>query len=101
MSESDFSEVERNAYNAAFYALGLRWYWDIDTYATLQQIPAAPERVRFYLETQQPQLLTAYDVDFLVNAIETKKAHCLETMKPTSPLPYFNWAETSAGELGA
>jgi hypothetical protein len=100
MSESDFSEVERNAYNAAFYALGLRWYWDIDTYGALQQMPQA-ERLRFYLETQQPQLLTAYDVDFLVHAIEERKAHCLETTTSTSRSPPFNWAEACAGDLGA
>ena len=36
--------------------------------------------VKAYLEKYQPHLLAAYDVDFLVNAIETKKAHCRETM---------------------
>ena len=29
------NDVERNAYNAAFYELGLRWHWDSDTYDQL------------------------------------------------------------------
>ncbi|MDB5764166.1 MAG: hypothetical protein JWQ21_3161, partial [Herminiimonas sp.] len=25
-------DIDLNAYNAAFYELGLRWHWDADTY---------------------------------------------------------------------
>ena len=60
---SDAEEVERNAYNAAFHALGLRWYWDADTYSELQSIADARERVRMYLRTRQTHLLAAYDAD--------------------------------------
>ena len=28
-------EIERNAYNAAFYELGFRWHWDSHTYYEL------------------------------------------------------------------
>jgi len=66
--------AERNAYNAAFYELGLRWHWDSETYRELQSTACEKERIRRYVKTHQPHLLTAYDVDFLVNAIETTKA---------------------------
>jgi hypothetical protein len=33
---ADPAEIDRNAYNAAFYELGLRWHWDIDTYNELR-----------------------------------------------------------------
>ena len=36
-------EMERNAYNAAFYELGFRWHWDRDTYSRLVRISATPE----------------------------------------------------------
>ena len=29
------ADIERSAYNAAFYELGLRWYWDDATYERL------------------------------------------------------------------
>ena len=58
-------EIERNAYNAAFYELGFRWYWDSDTYQELSaRSEHAAERLRHYLETRQAHLLTAYDAEF-------------------------------------
>lgn len=101
--ETDAEEIERNAYNAAFHALGLRWYWDADTYNELQSIGDARERVRIYLRTRQTHLLAAYDADFLINAIEAKKADCrqAEDCSGARASRYFNWAEARAGEVGA
>ena len=71
-------ESHRQAYNAAFEELGLNWHWDPVTYACL---PAAGrEGLRAYLEKEQSHLLRAYEVDFLVNAIETAKARCHQVM---------------------
>jgi hypothetical protein len=97
------AELERNAYNAAFYELGFRWHWDGDTFATLQAFTKSCDRIRNYLESQHPHLLRAYDADFLANAIETKKDQCRKLMMNSSAVrsTYFNWAETRAAELGA
>ena len=86
---------ELNAYNAAFYALGLRWHWDADTFAALQAFADPIERIRRYLETQHPHLLKAYDPEFLASAIETRKTHPANAANG-----YFNWAEARAAELG-
>jgi len=67
-------EAQRHAYNAAFEELGLGWYWDADTYATVAD--QGSEGVRGYLEAKHPHLLRAYDADFLVKAIEAAKARC-------------------------
>lgn len=95
-------DTERNAYNAAFYALGLRFHWDRDTYLALLATPESRDRVRVYLQTQQPHLLRAYDVDFLVDAIESKTAECLQTRSAShAGRPCrFNWAEANTGQLG-
>ena len=77
-------EVERNGYNLAFGELGLEWYWDAKSYAELQTIPEdglkKGERVRSYLQTHQPHLLRAYDVEFLVNAIEIVRTQCAKSV---------------------
>jgi hypothetical protein len=97
-------EMDRNAYNAAFNELGLRWYWDSGTYAGLLRHGVdAAERVRHYLETRQPHLLKAYDSAFLVTVIQQKKAeHRRRACTPEAATPgYFDWAETLGRELGA
>ena len=88
-------ESERNAYNAAFYDLGLRWHWDGDTFASLLAFPDPCDRIRRYLETQHPHLLKAYDPEFLASAIETRKTGCENAANG-----YFDWSEARAAELG-
>ena len=99
----DVNEFERNAYNAAFYELGLRWHWDGRTYRQLlQETPVAADRIRNYVTRQHPHLLRAYDADFLVAAIEAKKANYLKSATPSgSTSRYFNWADSLGAELGA
>ena len=70
----DASEIERNAYNVAFCELGLDWYWDAPTYAQLRAAAQQRCHVKSYLEAHRPHLLRAYDADFLVQAIEAKRA---------------------------
>lgn len=99
---ADAAEAERNAYNAAFYELGLRWYWDIDTYLQLEKVAAGRERIAHYLKQHQAHLLRAYDTDFLIDAIEAKKLQCRRDVTSCAgSSAYFNWAATCAGELGA
>ena len=73
-------EIERNAYNVAFCELGLEWYWDAQTYADLRAACEQKCHVRSYLEAHQPHLLRAYDAEFLVNAIESKRAQLIRAM---------------------
>lgn len=80
---SDFCIIDfaqRDAYNAAFAELGLRWRWGNETLAQLQSIGSESDRVRRYLDLHQAHLLTAYDADFLVNAILEAKARYLVSM---------------------
>ena len=90
-------EQERNAYNAAFYELGLRFYWDSDTFAALQATPDPHQRLCRYIETQQPHLLRAYDVEFLARTIESHEA---DLVKHADRLT-FDWAEARAAEVGS
>lgn len=73
--------IHRDAFNAAFRELGLNWRWGNETYRTLRNRGAEREGVRAYVETHQPHLLTAYEPEFLVNAILTAKAKWYEAMR--------------------
>ena len=74
------NDVHRNAYNAAFYELGLGWHWDAATYDQLQPLACKAERIRTYLQSHQSHLLNAYEPGFLAEAIETTKSRCLALM---------------------
>jgi hypothetical protein len=95
-------DIDLNAYNAAFYELGLRWHWDVDTYRDLQLGAGSKEPVRAYLETRQPHLLKAYDADFLADAIEATKARCRAAMTAygTGTAPRVDWAAIQCVEVG-
>jgi hypothetical protein len=97
-------EAERNSLNAAFYELGFRWHWDIDTYnALMVQRSSTAERIRHYLETWQPHLLKAYDAEFLVELIQEKKARLgsQRVLTGTAARRHFDWSESLGAELGA
>jgi hypothetical protein len=67
-------DPERSAYNAAFYELGLGWYWCPETFESLQAWGDPRERIRHYMAQQHPHLLRAYDAEFLASAIESRLA---------------------------
>jgi len=68
-------EAHRHATNAAFHELDLQWYWDAATFARVQ--PYGRAGLRDWVRQERPHLLRAYDLDFLVDAIEQVRARCL------------------------
>lgn len=96
------NDVHRNAYNAAFYELGLRWHWDDIIYENLLSKENEQRRLRAYLETHQSHLLRAYDADFLIVAIETAKARCYDKMtaKGCHSGAYIDWAQLQQAQIG-
>jgi hypothetical protein len=95
-------EIHLNAYNAAFYELGLRWYWDADTYEDLKRHATEQDRLCIYLQTRQPHLLKAYDAAFLIEAIQAAKTRCYDTMKAGGGkmVPRVDWAAIQTIEIG-
>lgn len=96
-SRSLHDEIECDAYNAAFYELGLKWHWDPATYRQLRgNERLCHERLRQFMENAQPHLLKVYDAEFLANAIESRKSHYTGTNALQC-----NWAALQAGQIGA
>lgn len=98
----DAAAVHRNAYNAAFFELGLRWHWDSEIYPAVLSQADERHRLRQYMVTHQPHLLTAYDADFLVDAIQATKARCYSRMSSAGckGKAHTNWAALQYGEVG-
>lgn len=101
-ASADSSEIDRGAFNAAFYELGLRWHWDAPTYAALAGEPCERSRVRRYIEGEQSHLLRAYDADFLTDAILVAKERRRSALAGRFPqqIASFNWADARWGETG-
>lgn len=99
---ADATDIERGAFNAAFYELGLRWHWDHDTYKALSADPCERARLSGYLEREQSHLLRAYDAEFLTDAILVAKERCQRALANGSAvaIPHFNWADPRWGEVG-
>lgn len=90
------ADAAHDAYNAVFYELGLRWHWDAATYAALVRHSDDPqERIRHYLRTRQPHLLTAYDDKALAAEIHERVLR----QKPCSHRR-FDWAQAAACDVG-
>ena len=64
----------REALNAAFWDLGLRFHWDSATWAVLAHIDGLPAQIAYYLEHWQPHLLAAYDPAFVANLVQDRLA---------------------------
>jgi hypothetical protein len=96
------AELDRSAYNAAFYELGLRWHWDGETWRALAAESCERTRVRRYLEGAQAHLLRAYDANFLTDAILAAKQRLQRALAHCEPesLSAFNWADTRWSEVG-
>jgi hypothetical protein len=95
-------DVERSAYNAAFYELGLGWHWCAETFESLAARGDTCERIRHYVEQQHPHLLRAYDADFLASAIESRVAELRRGGSGRTPAPscHGSVVETKVAQTG-
>ena len=64
----------REALNAAFWDLGLRFQWDAATWGVLVQMEGLEAQIAYYLEHWQPHLLAVYDPAFLAKLVESRVA---------------------------
>jgi hypothetical protein len=100
---ADAAELERGAFNAAFYELGLHVYWDKGAYQAAMAADASEhDCVRGYLEREQPHLLRAYDADFLTDAVIRAKQRCQQSLAASGPstFPEVDWTERQWQEAG-
>ncbi|MES2258273.1 MAG: hypothetical protein V4724_07125 [Pseudomonadota bacterium] len=99
---ADPAGLQREAYNAAFYELGLRWHWDGVAYDSELEDSEQRVRLRRYLEARQPHLLKAYDADFLVEVIQATMTRYLDSATELGVTSgrRTNWAAFQHGDVG-
>ena len=103
IEETESEARERDAFNAAFRELGLRWYWDAATFRVLASIADDGERIRTYLETREAHLLKAYDAAFLVEAVRSAKGRATqgpEIAVESSTRRYADCADFATAQTG-
>ncbi|WEY41061.1 hypothetical protein [Paraburkholderia sp. SUR17] len=75
-------DAHLDAYNAAFSDLGLRFRWDHDTLAALNEFSSELARITAYIERFHAHLHRAYDADFLAQLILSKKSEYFREISP-------------------
>lgn len=98
--ENEADALERDAFNAAFRELGLRWHWDAPTFQALKSIGDDGERIRAYMESHCPHLLKAYDAAFLNNAVQAVKSERLDTYAGQRSRAYAECADFALAQTG-
>ncbi|MEA3413318.1 MAG: HAD family hydrolase [Pseudomonadota bacterium] len=75
--DGTLAETERDghrvAFNEAFQALGLDWYWDVATYGRLLAVTGGKERIQHYIEVYGPGMPSVPDRSALVREIHVLK----------------------------
>lgn len=94
--------IHCDAFNAAFYELGLRWHWDMPTYRRLQpDADGMKDRIRDYLEREHTHILKAYNAEFLIDAILEQKTRNASRLSCGSAVPLnVNWAAFHDAQIG-
>ncbi len=96
------ADAHRNAYNAAFYELGLSCHWDGAAYPEVLCEDGERSCLQQYLEGHHAHLLKAYDAAFLIDAIQAAKARCYDaiTAEGATAGGFINWAEIQQSQVG-
>lgn len=65
----------RIAFNKAFAEADLDWHWDIALYGELLAVTGGKERMRFFLEKHNPQLLEEAGIEEKIAELHRRKTH--------------------------
>lgn len=73
---ADTEEIHRQAFNASFADNGLDWEWSRDLYRELLAVTGGKERIRYFLEREQPEFeLPPNDVEWIAG-LHARKTEC-------------------------
>jgi len=70
---ADTEEVHRQAFNEAFKAAGLDWVWSPERYHELLSVTGGKERIRYYMQQEQPGVELPPDTDAFIAGLHAGK----------------------------
>lgn len=73
---ADTEEIHRKAFNAAFAAAGLEWFWDTQLYGQLLAVTGGKERIRYYLDHFRNAATGAAVSDDFIAVLHRAKTAC-------------------------
>lgn len=97
---ADTEEMHRRAFNAAFAACGLGWWWSRRTYRDLLRIAGGRQRMRAYALRKDPATAARADVDELLGAVHRDKTRRYDRLLRVQPLPLRPGVERLLDEAG-
>jgi len=77
----------RVAFNLAFREAGLDWSWDVPTYDRLLRVFGGKERLRYYIESSQPDFEAPVSVDAFVRGLHARKTHYYKELLKSGAIP--------------
>ena len=87
---AETSDLQRQAFNAAFVAAGLDWNWDAPTYRDLLKINGGQNRIRAYRDAvsggSHPNPLRNGVTDLQIAALHQSKTKYYLTLLENTPL---------------
>lgn len=98
---ADTEEAHRRAFNAAFAASGLGWWWSRRTYRDLLRIAGGRQRMRAYAVHKDPAIAARDDLDELLGALHADKTRRYDRLLRVQPLPLRPGIERLLDEAGA
>jgi HAD superfamily hydrolase (TIGR01509 family) len=73
---ADTEDGHRKSFNKAFAECGLDWNWDVALYDKLLKVTGGKERIKYFVETFQPNFIKPDDYEgFVKNLHEVKTRH--------------------------
>ncbi|MEB3224687.1 MAG: HAD family hydrolase [Synechococcus sp.] len=66
-------DAHRIAFNRAFADVGLPWDWSVELYGQLLKVTGGKERIRFYIESWEPEIPTVGDLTGFIKDLHARK----------------------------
>ena len=89
--DGTLSDTERDghriAFNRAFADANLDWCWDVETYGVLLKVTGGKERIRYFIESFQPEFKVSVDLDGFINDLHQAKTNHYVALLKSGAIP--------------
>ena len=84
---ADTEDGHRKSFNKAFAECGLDWCWDVALYEKLLKVTGGKERIKYFVETFQPNFVKPADFDSFVKNLHAAKTRYYTDMLGKGHIP--------------